>query len=108
MANPEPEIDPELAARHAAVVATGRSDFANQINNVLVFPGVFRGLIDAASRHVTMDVLLAAADALAGVVTDDERNATYIIPSVFHPDVSTVVADAVRRAVDRVVRAPPD
>ena len=102
MANPVPEIDPDLAARHAAVVATGRSDFANQINNVLVFPGVFRGLIDAASKHVTMDVLLAAADALADVVTDEERNATYIIPSVFHPDVSTVVADAVRRAVEAV------
>ncbi len=99
MANPLPEIDPELAARHAAVVATGRSDFANQINNVLVFPGVFRGLIDANSKHVTMDVLLAAADALAGVVTEDELNATYIIPSVFHPDVTHVVADAVRRAV---------
>ena len=99
MANPTPEIDPEVAARHAAVVATGRSDFANQINNVLVFPGVFRGLIDAASKHVTTEVLLAAADALAGVVSDEERNATYIIPSVFHPDVSTVVADAVRRTV---------
>jgi malate dehydrogenase (oxaloacetate-decarboxylating) len=99
MANPLPEIDPELAARHAAVVATGRSDFANQINNVLVFPGVFRGLIDANSKHVTMDVLLAAADALAGVVTEEELNATYIIPSVFHPDVTHVVADAVRKAV---------
>ena len=99
MANPNPEIDPEIAARHAAVVATGRSDFANQINNVLVFPGVFRGLIDAASRHVTMDVLLAAAEALANVVADEERNATYIVPSVFNPDVSTVVADAVRRTV---------
>ena len=99
MANPVPEIDPDIAARHAAVVATGRSDFANQINNVLVFPGVFRGLIDSGVSHVDMDVLLAAADALADVVRDDERNATYIIPSVFHPDVSTVVADAVGAAV---------
>ena len=107
MANPLPEIDPEIAARHAAVVATGRSDFANQINNVLVFPGVFRGLIDAASKHVTTDVLLAAADALAGVVTEEELNATYIIPSVFHPDVTTVVADAVRRAVE-LVEGPVD
>ncbi|PKW27114.1 NAD-dependent malic enzyme [Phycicoccus duodecadis] len=106
MANPTPEIDPELAARHAAVVATGRSDFANQINNVLVFPGVFRGLIDAASKHVTMEVLLAAADALADVVSDEERNATYIIPSVFHPDVSTVVAEAVRKAVLAAGTAP--
>ena len=64
-------------------------DFANQINNVLVFPGVFRGLIDSGVSHVDIDVLLAAADALADVVLDDERNATYIIPSVFHPDVST-------------------
>ena len=99
MANPVPEIDPDIAARHAAVVATGRSDFANQINNVLVFPGVFRGLIDSGVSHVDMDVLLAAADALADVVHEDERNATYIIPSVFHPDVSTVVAEAVRAAV---------
>ncbi|MFL6152575.1 MAG: NADP-dependent malic enzyme, partial [Ornithinibacter sp.] len=99
MANPVPEIDPDIAARHAAVVATGRSDFANQINNVLVFPGVFRGLIDSGVSHVSTDVLLAAADALADVVHEDERNATYIIPSVFHPDVSHVVAEAVRAAV---------
>jgi malate dehydrogenase (oxaloacetate-decarboxylating) len=99
MANPVPEIDPDIAARHAAVVATGRSDFANQINNVLVFPGVFRGLIDSGVSHVSTDVLLAAAEALADVVHDDERNATYIIPSVFHPDVSHVVAEAVRAAV---------
>jgi len=101
MANPVPEVDPDIAARHAAVVATGRSDFANQINNVLVFPGVFRGLIDAGVRHVTFDVLLAAAEALANVVSDDELNATYIIPSVFHPDVSEVVADAVQAAAER-------
>jgi malate dehydrogenase (oxaloacetate-decarboxylating) len=99
MANPVPEIDPEVAARHAAVVATGRSDFANQINNVLVFPGVFRGLIDAGVSHVSDAVLLAAADALAAVVHESERNATYIVPSVFNPDVSTVVAEAVRAAV---------
>ncbi len=99
MANPTPEIDPVVAARHAAVVATGRSDFANQINNVLVFPGVFRGLIDSGVAHIDMDVMLAAADALAAVVQDDERNATYIVPSVFHPDVATVVSDAVKAAV---------
>jgi malate dehydrogenase (oxaloacetate-decarboxylating) len=101
LANPVPEIDPDLAARHAAVVATGRSDFANQINNVLVFPGVFRGLIDAGVRQVTVDVLLAAAQALSDVVSDDELNATYIIPSVFHPDVTEVVADAVQAAAER-------
>lgn len=99
MANPVPEIDPDIAARHAAVVATGRSDFANQINNVLVFPGVFRGLIDSGVAHITMDVMLAAADALAAVVQEDERNATYIVPSVFHPDVTHVVAEAVKAAV---------
>ncbi|GAB3593192.1 NAD-dependent malic enzyme [Angustibacter peucedani] len=95
MANPDPEVDPVEAAQHAAVVATGRSDFANQINNVLAFPGVFRGLLDAQSSTITEDVLLAAAAALAGVVTDDELNATYIVPSVFHPDVTKVVAAAV-------------
>ena len=95
MANPTPEVDPVAASRHAAVVATGRSDFANQINNVLAFPGVFRGLLDAQSRTITTAMLLAAADALSSVVTDDERNATYIVPSVFHPDVTHAVAAAV-------------
>ena len=98
MANPEPEVDPTAAAQHAAVVATGRSDFANQINNVLVFPGVFRGLLDAASTSIDEDVMLAAAQALSEVVHPDELNAAYIIPSVFHPDVSTVVAAAVKAA----------
>jgi len=98
MANPDPEVDPGDAARHAAVVATGRSDFPNQINNVLAFPGVFRGLLDAQSTRITEEVLLAAAEALAGVVTDDELNATYIVPSVFHPDVTKVVAAAVHAA----------
>jgi malate dehydrogenase (oxaloacetate-decarboxylating) len=98
LANPDPEVDPQEAAQHAAVVATGRSDFANQINNVLAFPGVFRGLLDAQSKTITSDMLLAAAYALAAVVTDAERNAAYIVPSVFHPDVSAVVASAVQSA----------
>ena len=98
MANPDPEVDPIAAAAHATVVATGRSDFANQINNVLAFPGVFRGLLDAQSRSIGVEVLLAAARALAAVVSDDELNAAYIIPSVFHPDVTKVVAAAVERA----------
>jgi malate dehydrogenase (oxaloacetate-decarboxylating) len=102
MANPDPEVDPVEAAQHAAVVATGRSDFANQINNVLAFPGVFRGLLDAQSRTITQAVLLAAATALAGVVGDDELNATYIVPSVFHPDVTKVVAAAVQQAAGPV------
>ena len=100
LANPVPEVDPMDAAQHAAVVATGRSDFANQINNVLAFPGVFRGLLDAESSSITTPMLLAAARALAGVVGDHERNAAYVVPSVFHPDVATVVAAAVHRAAD--------
>jgi malate dehydrogenase (oxaloacetate-decarboxylating) len=99
LANPTPEVDPVDAARHAAVVATGRSDFANQINNVLAFPGVFRGLLDAQSRTITTETLLAAASALAATVSDDELNPTYIVPSVFHPDVAHVVAQAVQHAV---------
>ena len=98
LANPVPEVDPVAAAGHAAVVATGRSDFANQINNVLAFPGVFRGLLDAQSTTITPDLLLAAARALAGVVSDDELNAAYIVPSVFHPEVTKVVAAAVEHA----------
>ena len=99
LANPDPEIDPDQAREHSAVVATGRSDYPNQINNVLAFPGVFRGLLDAQSRTVTDDMLVAAARALAGVVTADELGPNYIIPSVFHPDVSSAVASAVRDAV---------
>ena len=98
MANPVPEVDPVDASQHATVVATGRSDFANQINNVLAFPGVFRGLLDAQSKTINTEMLLAAAYALAAVVTDSERNAAYIVPSVFHPDVSNVVAAAVHQA----------
>ena len=99
MANPVPEVDPLAAAEHASVVATGRSDFPNQINNVLAFPGVFRGLLDAQSHSITVEMLLAAARALAAVVTDDQLNASYIVPSVFHPDVSSTVAAAVSQAV---------
>jgi malate dehydrogenase (oxaloacetate-decarboxylating) len=96
LANPDPEVDPVAAHEYAAVVATGRSDLPNQINNVLAFPGVFRGLLDARSRAVTTSMLLAAAKALATVVTAAELNATYIVPSVFHPDVTSAVAAAVR------------
>jgi malate dehydrogenase (oxaloacetate-decarboxylating) len=98
LANPDPEVDPEAAMEHAAVVATGRSDFPNQINNVLAFPGVFRGLLDAQSRNVTDEMLIAAAQALADVVSADEIGPHYIIPSVFHPDVASSVAVAVRDA----------
>ena len=98
LANPDPEVDPEAAREHAAVVATGRSDYPNQINNVLAFPGVFRGLLDAQSRNVTDEMLIAAAQALADVVSADEIGPHYIIPSVFHPDVASFVAAAVRDA----------
>ncbi|MCX8529471.1 MAG: NAD-dependent malic enzyme [Rhodoluna sp.] len=98
LANPNPEIEPSLAAKHAAVVATGRSDFPNQINNVLAFPGFFRGLLDAGSNVITEKMLLAAATALASCVEPSELNASYIVPSVFHPDVTSRVAEAVRKA----------
>ncbi|MFC8719085.1 NAD-dependent malic enzyme [Kitasatospora sp. NPDC057198] len=98
LANPDPEVDPAVARQTAAVVATGRSDFPNQINNVLVFPGVFRGLLDAQSASVDTEMMLAAARALATTVTDDELNPNYIIPSVFHPGVAKTVAAAVRDA----------
>ncbi|MGH8773721.1 MAG: NAD-dependent malic enzyme [Jiangellaceae bacterium] len=102
LANPDPEVDPVQAAAHARVVATGRSDYPNQINNVLAFPGVFRGLLDAHSRSITTEMLLAAARALAETVSDEELNPAYIVPSVFHPGVTETVAAAVRRSVEEV------
>ena len=108
LANPDPEVDPAEASQYAAVVATGRSDFPNQINNVLAFPGVFRGLLDAQSAEVTTPMLVAAAHALAGVVTDAELNAAYITPSVFHSDVHTTVAAAVRTAAGGPAELPKD
>ncbi len=98
LANPVPEVDPDEAMEHAAVVATGRSDYPNQINNVLAFPGVFRGLLDAQSRNITDEMLIAASRALADVVSPDEIGPHYIVPSVFHPDVASSVAVAVRDA----------
>jgi malate dehydrogenase (oxaloacetate-decarboxylating) len=95
MANPTPEVDPVRAMKYAAVVASGRSDLPNQINNVLAFPGVFRGLLDARATEISDGMLLAAADALASVVGDDQLNANYIIPSVFDPAVTKAVAAAV-------------
>ena len=96
LANPDPEVDPAEAAKYAAVVASGRSDYPNQINNVLAFPGVFRGLLDARASQVTTEMLLRAAHAIAAVVTDEELHASFIIPSVFHPDVPGAVASAIR------------
>ena len=103
MSNPQPEVDPEAAARHAAVVATGRSDFPNQINNVLAFPGFFRGLLDAGARDITDDMLVTAAQAIASCISDAELNASYIIPSVFDPEVATRVAEAVKASADTTV-----
>lgn len=104
MANPDPEVDPAAAGEYAAVVATGRSDFPNQINNVLAFPGVFRGLLDAQSRKIDQRLLLAAAHAIAAVVKSDELNSSYIVPSVFHPEVHQAVAAAVAAAVREAAR----
>ncbi|SDS23658.1 NAD-dependent malic enzyme [Jiangella sp. DSM 45060] len=104
LANPEPEIDPRAAGEYAAVVATGRSDYPNQINNVLAFPGVFRGLLDARSRSVTTEMMLAAAAALAATVKDEELNPSYIVPSVFHSGVADAVAEAVRGSVETIRR----
>ena len=98
LANPVPEVDPGVARRHATVVATGRSDYPNQINNVLAFPGVFRGLLDASATGIGTDLLIAAAKAISDAVAPEERNANYIIPSVFNADVHTSVAAAVRAA----------
>ena len=98
MANPFPEIDPAIARQHAAVVATGRSDEPNQINNVLCFPGLFRGLLDAGAREVNDDMKLAAARGIADIVTDAELSADYIIPSPFNRAVVPAVAGAVREA----------
>jgi malate dehydrogenase (oxaloacetate-decarboxylating) len=98
LANPDPEVDPMEAQKYAAVVATGRSDFPNQINNVLAFPGVFRGLLDAQARHIDDNMLLAAADAIADVVDAGQLNASFIVPSVFDSAVAPAVAEAVKRA----------
>ena len=98
LANPDPEIDPIEAQQHAAVVATGRSDFPNQINNVLAFPGVFRGLLDAQARFITDDMLSAAAEAIADVVRPEQLNASFIVPSVFDERVAKAVAAAVVEA----------
>ena len=98
MANPTPEIMPDIAAPIAAVVATGRSDFPNQVNNLLAFPGIFRGALDVRASRITEGMKLAAAYAIASIVTDEERGAEYIIPSVFDPRVVDVVAKAVATA----------
>src|SRR5207237_6733690 len=105
LANPGPEVDPLEAQRYAAVVGTGRSDYPNQINNVLAFPGVFRGLLDAGARTITDTMLVAAAQAIADAVKPDELNPSYIVPSVFDPAVAPGVAAAVRAVAERTAGA---
>jgi malate dehydrogenase (oxaloacetate-decarboxylating) len=99
LANPDPEVDPVIARKYAAVVATGRSDQPNQINNVLAFPGIFRGLLDAQAHKITDDLLVAAANAIADCVSESQLNASFIVPSVFDPQVVTKVAAAVKASV---------
>ena len=97
LANPNPEIDPTVARKYATVVATGRSDQPNQINNVLAFPGIFRGLLDAGVSKIEDDLLVAAAEAIADCVSPSQLNASFIVPSVFDPQVVTKVAAAVKK-----------
>jgi len=99
LANPDPEIDPVIARKYAAVVATGRSDHPNQINNVLAFPGIFRGLLDAQANKITDNLLVAAAEAIADCVSPSQLNTSFIVPSVFDPNVVTQVAAAVKKSV---------
>jgi malate dehydrogenase (oxaloacetate-decarboxylating) len=95
MANPNPEVSPEEAAPHVRIMATGRSDYPNQINNVLCFPGIFRGALDVRAPDITEEMKMAAARAIAAIVADDELREDYIIPSVFNRDVAPAVAAAV-------------
>ncbi|MBG0832156.1 NADP-dependent malic enzyme [Planomonospora sp. ID67723] len=95
LSNPTPEVHPEIAGRHAAVVATGRSDFPNQINNVLAFPGVFRGALDVRATTITENMKVAAAEALAAVIADGDLTADYVIPSPFDGRVAPAVTAAV-------------
>jgi malate dehydrogenase (oxaloacetate-decarboxylating) len=108
MANPEPELRVEAVGDAVAIMATGRSDYPNQINNVLAFPGVFRGALDVRAKAINEEMKLAAAQAIAGVVADDELDAEYIIPSVFNREVVKAVALAVARAAEAsgVARRP--
>ncbi|MGH3714722.1 MAG: NAD-dependent malic enzyme [Micromonosporaceae bacterium] len=106
LANPDPEIDPREARQYATIVATGRSDQPNQINNVLAFPGVFRGMLDAQAREYTEEMGLAAAQAIADTVGEEKINPTVIVPSVFDSRVAPAVAKAVR-AVAKAAGAPP-
>ena len=108
MANPNPEVTPEEIQDRVAVIATGRSDYPNQINNVLAFPGIFRGALDVRASTITEAMKVAAGHAIAGVIAADELGPEYIIPSVFNRDVAPLVAAAVAEAAERegVARLP--
>ena len=101
MANPTPEVQPEDVSDHVRIMATGRSDYPNQINNVLAFPGVFRGALDVRATTINEEMKLAAARAIAAIVSDDELDADYIIPSAFNRDVAPAVAEQVAEAAER-------
>jgi malate dehydrogenase (oxaloacetate-decarboxylating) len=98
MANPNPEVDPEEIEELVEVIATGRSDYPNQINNVLAFPGVFRGALDVRAREIDARMEVAAARAIAGTIAADELAADYVVPSVFNRAVAPAVAQAVADA----------
>ena len=110
MANPTPEIMPELAAPYVRVMATGRSDYPNQINNVLAFPGIFRGALDCRATKISEAMKVAAAEAIAACISDDELNEDYIIPSVFNRSVAPTVAAKVIEVAQRegLARRVPD
>jgi malate dehydrogenase (oxaloacetate-decarboxylating) len=101
MANPNPEVTPEEAAPYARIIATGRSDYPNQINNVLCFPGIFRGALDVRAREITEAMKMAAAEGIAAIVGDDELREDYVIPSAFNREVAPAVADAVAQEARR-------
>ena len=98
MANPTPEVMPEAVGEDVAIIATGRSDYPNQINNVLAFPGVFRGALDVRASTINEEMKLAAAEAIAAVIGPDELDPEYIVPSVFNRDVAPAVARRVAEA----------
>ena len=108
MANPNPEVTPEEAAPYARIIATGRSDYPNQINNVLCFPGIFRGALDVRAREITEEMKMAAARGIAAIVADDELREEYIVPSVFNRDVADSVAAAVAGQAKRQGAAEAD
>jgi malate dehydrogenase (oxaloacetate-decarboxylating) len=101
MSNPDPEIAPDQAHEVAAVVGTGRSDYPNQINNVLAFPGIFRGALSSRARDINEAMKHAAAEAIASVITEQELSPDYVIPSIFDRRVTRLVAGAVAKAAEQ-------